>query len=1280
MAGAGVARGQELQFRRLTPDDGLASSRVHDIAQDGRGFVWVGTDKGLSRYDGYTFVNYRRSTRDRDSLPHEYVEGLYVDRAGTLWVGSRGGLSRYEPARDAFTTFLRDSSDDASTRRAILCMLEDRRGAFWVGTTGGLARLDRRTGQVTEVLFTPDATYSGEYVNALAEDVDGRLWIGTLRSGAYRYDPRTGAVESFRPDPVEPRSLPGRDVRAFALDARGTMWIGTYDGGLARFDRASGRIEPRRYAAPGDTITGDKRIRRLMADRVRGIWIGTEDDGVEFLDTETGQARRYLSQLGNPWTLNNNSVWALHQEPGGTIWAGTFAGGVNVSKQNSRAIHLFRNVPGLVGSLSNDVVRGFAEDREGVIWVATDGGGLNRFDRRTGQFSEFTSWNTNLNRAGVLAVAVDARNAVWVGTWSGGISRFDAATRRFTAFTSANSELPEDNVFSLLFDRRGRLWVGTLQSGLARFDPSTGRAVRYLVPRTGAGPTVRRIEEAKDGRLLVALEGGGLAVLDPETGATRIHRWEPQQATALASSSIYAVHESEPNVVWIGTDAGLDRLDLRTARVTHLSTRDGLPGERVFGVTTDARGTVWISTDRGIGRYDPRTGRVDAYLAADGLQGTEFNASAYFRARDGSIFFGGSSGFNVIQPALIVRNERAPRVVLTGFQLFNRRVPIGEAGSPLTSHISTMRHLTLAPDQSVFTLEFVALDFAAPSKNRYAYRLEGFDADWVQAGAARSATYTNLPPGDYVFRVRAANADGVWNEAGTSLRITIRPPVWRTWWFLTLALLAMGGAAAVVSRNARRRRRRLEAMNARLEEANARLGQASERDRASQQYLERNVMEMLEAMQRFSAGDHSLALAVTTDDEIGRLRRGFNTVVADRKRTEEELRQSQKMDAVGRLAGGIAHDFNNLLTVIKGNTELALEALPDSDPVRTDLADVQRAAQRAASLTRQLLAFSRKQVLQPRLLRLDDVVSEVSRMLERTVGEDVRLHIALSADAAHVRADPGQLEQVLLNLVLNARDAMPRGGDLWIETREVDAPDASDAERAAAPMRPYVALAVRDTGIGMRPEVRERAFEPFFTTKEVGKGTGLGLSTVYGIVAQSGGFVQASSTVGAGSTFTVYLPRVAEEGVTEDAAPLAAQPRGSETVLVAEDEPGVRQLVCAVLERAGYTVLRAADGSEALDLASAHVGRIDLLLTDVVMPGMSGRELAERLLPGRPATRVLFMSGYTEDAVVLHGVSTLGTAFLPKPFTPDVLARTVRAVLDEPAAERASDSQSVAAD
>ena len=1239
----GVARpaaGQALQFRQLTPNNGLSSSQIQALVQDRRGFVWLGTRKGLNRYDGVNFVVYRHSEDDSTSIADGRIDAAYEDRAGTLWLGTAAGLSRYDRERDAFTNF-----ELLPGENVLVQAIAESQGTLWVGSERGLFQLDRAHGRMTA--YRPEL-FAGLDVMAILEDRAGHLWIGSRNDGVREVDLRTGIVRNWA---TGDSRLPGKNARAFLDDGKGSLWIGFLDAGLVRLDRATeGFTRYRHNDADAGSASIDA-VHVMLQDGERGIWIGTENGGLDHFDFATRRFTHNRFDPNNPSGLNNNSIWSLLHDQSGALWVGTFAGGVNIVRQNGDAIRRFRSMAGDPTSLSYNSVMGFWEAADGTMWIATDGGGLNRFSPATGKFLRYTTQTSNLNSDAVLAITEDWDGMLWIATWKGGISRFDPRTGRFTPYTTANSGLAEHAAFSIHADRAGKIWIGTYTKGFQRFDPASGTFTSFHVAE-GEGSHVRIISEASDGTLLLGTSLRGLAMFDPKTGRSR---WFRAGGDGISSNQVLAILETEPGVVWVGTASGLDRIDRRTETVQHFTEADGLPSGAIAGIEADASHHLWLSGDRGITRFDLVARKGKTYTVIDGLQGNEFNSDASFRARNGTLYFGGSDGFSILDPSRITENRHVPSVALTGFQLFNAPVAIGAKDSPLKASITETKELVLRADQSVFTLEFAALDFAAPDKNQYAYKLDGLDEHWNEVGTKRSASYTNLHAGHYVFRVRASNNDGVWNTEGTSLDITVLPPVWATWWFRTLIALILLAIIAVIVRSAQQRHRALQAMNAQL-------SRASERDRESQQYLEGNVLDILGAMQRFSGGDYTVALDVRSDDAIGKLRLGFNSVVADRKRAEEELRQSQKMEAVGRLAGGVAHDFNNLLTVIKGNAELALDDLGPKEAVRVELQEIERAAERASSLTRQLLAFSRKQILNPQTFSLNAMVVEVGRILRRTVGEDIELQIVLDPELGAVRADPGQIEQVLLNLVVNARDAMPRGGTLVIETRNAQATDVrhiAEAEDLA-----YVAIVVTDTGTGMGPEVMDRVFEPFFTTKEQGKGTGLGLSTVYGSVKQSGGFVLVESALDKGSSFSVFLPRAEDAEEPFAATQNESGPRGTATVLLAEDEDAVRRLASRVLTRAGYTVLTAANGLEAMEVASRHAGPINLLLTDVVMPGMSGRELAEQLMPLHPGMLLLYASGYTEDAIIRHGVSSHETAFLQKPFTPAALLHKVRHVLD----------------
>ena len=441
---------------------------------------------------------------------------------------------------------------------------------------------------------------------------------------------------------------------------------------------------------------------------------------------------------------------------------------------------------------------------------------------------------------------------------------------------------------------------------------------------------------------------------------------------------------------------------------------------------------------------------------------------------------------------------------------------------------------------------------------------------------------------------------------------------------------------------------------------------AEESAEAVRQRVSQGIEGAYELVGRRKDGTRILLEATARTHNIGS-RPGRLTALRDvteKRQLEEQVRQAQKMEAVGKLAGGVAHDFNNLLTVITSCAELVLMDTAEGDPRQENLQEIRKASQAAAGLTRQLLAFSRQQVIEPKLVTIEEVVATADKMLQRLIGEDVELVAVLNEDPVTVKIDPGQLEQVIMNLAVNARDAMPDGGKLTLETSAVELDEAYARTHWPATAGRFALLAVSDTGIGMTEQTRARIFEPFFTTKEIGKGTGLGLATVYGIVKQSGGFIWVYSEPGQGTTFKIYLPRVNEAPTASQKAPAVTSLLGTETILLTEDAPALRAAARQILERYGYTVLEVPSSTEALTLAHSCPGPIHLLLTDVVMPGMSGRELAERFTAKRPEVKVLFMSGYTDDAVVRHGVLGPGTAYLQKPFAPETLARKVREALD----------------
>ena len=1170
------ADAQKLQFRQLTPDNGLLSSQIDAIQQDSRGFMWFGSFRGLSRYDGYSFAAYRHRTNDSTSLADNRVNALYEDHEKALWIGTNLGLSRYDAARDAFTNYWITPGETLVVNTII-----ETRGTLLVGTSRGLYSFDRATGKSSPY---GGAHFASHVIWRLFEDRTRHLWVGTERAGAFDFDPVRGSARNWTNDPTNPASLPGKDIHGFHEDSSGAMWISSYDAGLARLDRASGTATRFSIDISDPLLAPSKRIRSILPEGNRGLWLGTENGGLDFFDFATKQFHHNRFNPNNPSGINNNSIWALYRDQSGMLWAGTWAGGVNISRQHGDAIHRYRSVAGDPNSLSFNSVMGFTEDSKGGMWVGTDGGGLNRFDRATGRFTRYNSRTTNLNSDAVLSIAEDHAGRLWVGTWAGGLSRFDPGTRRFTAFTKTNSGVATIGVFSLLVDRTGILWIGTWQEGLQRYDPKDGTFARYPLATTET--PVRAIVEASDGTLLIATESSGFFIFDPRTQRSSLYA---AGKDGLSSNQVTSVLESEPGVVWIGTVAGLDRLDRRTNTIRHFTDADGLASSFVAGLALDAKHKLWVSSDRGITRFDPVTKKGKHYSVSDGLQGSEFNVASYFRSRDGTLYFGGTQGFNTLRPDSIVRNTHVPQLAITDFTLFNKPVTIGGARSPLQSSITVARELVLHHDQSVFTIEFAALDFAAPEKNQYAYMLEGVDKDWNEVGTERTASYRNLRAGDYVFRVKGSNNDDVWNEQGASIGITIVPAWWASWWFRTLMSLVIAGAAASLFISARARRRR---------NANAAGKRAANEER---QRLAANIRHLLDASGEgiFGIDAHgsitfvnhhgsamlgfepeelvgqsmhelthhskrdgtpypSLACPIlraasegvrcAVDDEVlwrkdgtpvqveyaaspvredGRLSGAvvnFRDLTA-RRRAELELILARdaaqeasraKSDFLARMSHELRTPLNSIIGF--ANVLLRNKRQTFSSDEVTYLNRISGSGRHLLGLINDILDLSKieagRMTLEISTVMLDALVREtVAELQTQITGNAVVLRTESPAALRAIDTDEVRMKQVLINLIGNALKFTERG----------EVVVGIEADQDGRPNR----FTVRDTGIGIPPERLEAIFHVFeqaeSTTSRRFGGTGLGLAISRSLCELMGHHLDVESVEGAGTLMTVHL-------------------------------------------------------------------------------------------------------------------------------------------------------------
>jgi diguanylate cyclase (GGDEF)-like protein len=816
-----------LRFEHLSLEQGLSQSHVNAILQDRHGFLWLGTQDGLNRYDGYRFRVFKHDERDAASLADNTVWALFEDEKGTLWVGTDGGgLDQWDPSVEGFVHHRHDEKNPKSlSSDRVRAITSTRDGALWVGTDGGLNRLDPATGAFTRFRAQPSAPdqLSSDRIRFLMEDRDGALWIATDGGGLNRLDEARVNFTVYRLDPENPKSLSDDRVRHVFQDRDGTIWVGTYEGGLDRMDGGGRFTRFRKGDGPSDLASD--RVRAMLQDKSGVLWVGT-DGGLAAWRPETGSFVRYRNRGTDRTSLSNDRILSLYQDRGGVLWVGTQGGGLNRWNTFTSAFSLVRTDPGARTSLSNNGVTSFASEGESTVWVGTFGG-LNRIDRRTGAVKNFLHDPKDPGSLGddrVMALMVDPHGTLWVGTYESGLHRWDAATGTFTKFLPDPADeqtLSGRGISALLRDGKGRMWVGVFRGGLNRFDPETGKATRFRHadddPATLSADSVTCLAEDASGALWVGTDGGGFNRFDPETGKVMRYAASAEGKGGDAAGTVFAIHEDRRGDLWLGTQGGgllrwraADRALSRPVFKGYRE-REGLANNTVYGILEDDAGDIWVSTNRGLSKLDTQSDRFRNFDASHGLQSDEFNFGAYHKAVTGEMFFGGIDGFTSFLPDRVQRNANVPPLVLTQVQKVNREVKFGR-------DLAEVREVTLGPSDYAVSFEFAALDFAAPERNRYAYKLEGLDRDWVDAGGERRATYTNLHPGRYVFRVKGSNGDGTWNEDGLALSLVVEPPLWRTSWAYAFYVALAATAYWQVARLQARRRRRDEEYSHRLEQ------------------------------------------------------------------------------------------------------------------------------------------------------------------------------------------------------------------------------------------------------------------------------------------------------------------------------------------------------------------------------------------------------------------------------------------------------------------------------
>ena len=788
---------RDLKFTHLTTNDGLSQSNVKAILQDRRGFMWLATQDGLDRYDGNTFVVYKHHPNDPGSLSANLVMDFIEDDQGYFWIATyTGGVNRFDPRTERFTRYRHDPSNPNSIGAdSVNSIARDDRGYLWFGTeASGLDKFDPTTGTFTHYLNDSDGLFVGRITHVM-EDSHHDIWFVGER-GLFHLNPRTGEINR----PLATRNGIGADY--VCQDHVGNFWILAYSPivGLIKYDPHTERLTKYPVAAGAVGLVSSK----LFDDQGKGFWVPSSV-GLYYFDLRTEHLTRlFHHDESDPDSLSDNGVISVYQDRGGVLWVGTEKGGVNILNFQQRQFDRYVHRPGDQNSLSPGRVTAIYADVGNIVWVGFSPRALDRLDRKTGQVTHYAlgldDRNATEKGADVNSIYKDARGYLWLGGWGGGVDRFDERTGQFKYFRHNPDDpnsLPSNHVLRVFGDRSGQLWVGHIY-GVARMDTVTEQLTYYRPdPKkpTIYGNAALAFYQDRSGMLWVGRGEGVLSRFDDRTKQFSNFTPDSRDPHGLNGGDISAIHEDRRGTLWLGAQDGLYRYDRQNGTFTRYTESEGLPSSVIQGILEDKLGRLWLSTKNGISRFDPRTETFRNYDVSDGLQANEFSQACYTQSPDGEMFFGGSNGFNTFFPETIRDNPYVPPVVITSFKVFNKSAPIGPK-SVLKTAVPYVDSLTLPYSDNVFSFEFAALSYASSHKNRYRYRLENFEPGWNEVDSKqRLATYTNLDPGKYVFRVQGSNNDGIWNEQGVSLTVVITPPWWSANWFrfvcavLTVTLL-----------------------------------------------------------------------------------------------------------------------------------------------------------------------------------------------------------------------------------------------------------------------------------------------------------------------------------------------------------------------------------------------------------------------------------------------------------------------------------------------------------
>ena len=1230
----------DMHFEHIS--EGLSQNTVTSIVQDKYGFIWVGTWSGLNRFDGVNFKIYLHTQGDTTGIGDNYIFDICEDSRGDLWVGTRNGLSRYNWETDDFETIRHDPGDPGSlSGNSITEIFEDSKGNFWIGTERGGLNLFERDSKTSKSFTTnpnDDNSISNNSISTIFEDRTGRVWAGTRMGGLNLFNPENQNFTRYLTVESDPNSISNNDIRYSFKSSDENIWIGTNYGVNLLYQNTQGDVFFRRFIHEEEKLNSlvHNTVTEIAEDDFGNIWLGTENGGLSIYNPQSGAFQNTIYDPINSNGIAGNSVWHLYKDNDGTMWVGTLNGGLSKFEKTPGKFLKIQSNPASNNSLSHNSVSRFLEDTHGNIWIGTDGGGLNHYNTKTRKFTHYKhnpSDKRSLGSDAVISLYEDTKGRIWVGAWEGGLNLFEPSSQSFKRYEhdpSNSQSISRNSVFSMMEDSKNRFWVGSYWGALELFDPEKGSFKHFYLNQPGSEShlenAIENIVEDHEGNLWISTWGEGLIRFNWDNlNTTSIEYFKQGSGTPnpISSNVVISAIQDSRGTLWFGTNAGLNRLNPDSNNFVLYTRKDGLPSDDIHSIMEDNSRNLWMSTNKGITKFNLDTETFKNYDVTDGLQSNQFIRGSGMKAKDGSLYFGGINGFNVFKPENVKENDRLPIVHVTDFLVHGKRVVPASKGSPLKNAVIESNRIDLNHDQSVFQFEFVALNYSESAKNECAFMLEGYDADWRYVGSQRIARYTQVPPGEYLFKVKASNNDNLWNESGSEILVVIASPWWLTGW-------AFGVYAFLII----------------------------------------------------------VVLYLARFNIVNRERLKHNLKVE-----HLELVKMQELDQLkSRFFANISHEFRTPLSLILGPLRSIYYGTYEGD-TKKQFSIMIRNGQRLLQLINQLLDLSKlesgKMGLRVMRLNLTEFLKPVlASFSSHAQKQHLQYKTHLRDDVITAYIDKDKLEKIVLNLLSNAFKFTPEFGTITIELKKVR-PDKKRKNECAL-------LKISDTGIGIAEDKLDIVFNRFYQVdgshEDKRKGTGIGLSLTKELVELHGGEISVESIEGKGSTFSVLIPLTGDhlnnaeiidsklekeliegtlesidEIIEDDYSPERSLEAHSvienlQSILIIDDNEDIRSYLGNQLE-VNYKILESDDGTDGFEVAVQELP--DLIISDVMMPGMNGMELCKKIKDDERTCHipVILLTAKADSENKIEGFEAGADYYVTKPFNSNILELRIKNIL-----------------